>query len=353
MLYFTGATFAKGMLNPSAFVIGLALFLSNPPHLVAQCVFFALLNSQLIWAATLQKRDAAALSHLRSVLKSGGKVQRFTFSDYFPGADCPFEYDILHIEKYKTYAAIQHGNYKSFIIIPFLPAQASSFRLFWLLHECGHIGTANRQRGLYLEVSRFLAMGIFLPAAIALGYGSPWYTTIVTIVGGVLSGPPHSPGLLNAEMEADYNAILLAQMDPIAQRKILDWPGLTPPPDRKMSPGFNKIRADSFDGILQAARSNTTIPPEKHFAPVMRLYAITSVPLLVFVMSLSVFQYFRDPIDIHSAIRILALGIPCFGLLLIVAWYYKRSLLKEIRSIVDVSGGIHRRPDPKGSIASA
>ncbi|WP_338893840.1 hypothetical protein [Sinorhizobium meliloti] len=353
VFYTVGAVIAKGMLNPSAFAIGLGLFLSYPPHLVAYCVFLAFLNSQIIWTATLQKRDAAALSHLRSVLRRGGRVQRFAFSDYFPGADCPFEYDILHIQNYKTYAAIQYENYKSFVIVPFLPGQATELRLFWLLHECGHIGRANRQRGLYLEVSRFLAMAIFTPAAIVLGNGSPVYTTMVTVIGGILSGPPHSPGRLNAEMEADYHAILIAQKDPIAQRNILDWPGLIPPPDRKMSPEFNKIRTHSFNSLLQAARSNTTIPPEKHFTPVGRLYVITSIPLLVFILSLSVFQYFRDPIDIHSAIRILSLGIPCFGLMPIIGWYYKRSLLKEIRSIVDGSGGFRRRPDPEGSIASA
>ncbi|NKN12283.1 hypothetical protein [Rhizobium laguerreae] len=333
--YVAGALLAKGMLNPSAFAIGLGLCFGYPIHLVAMCVWFAYFNSQIIWAATLQKRDSAALAHLSSVLRNGGRVRSFTYSDYFPGTENPFVYDILHVEKYKTYTAIQYADYKSFVIVPFLPSEANHLQLFWLLHECGHIGTANRRRGLYLEVSRFLAMGIFAPAAIVLGNGSPVYMALVPIIGGVISGISHSAGLLNAEIEADYHAILAAKMDPIAQKNILDWPGLIPPPDRKMSPEFNKIRIDSFNSILSNVRSNVTVAPEKHFSPVTRLHAITSIPLFIFIIFLGGLQYFRDPIDMDFSIKALCLATPAFGLLYVLAWYFKSSTLKEIRSILD------------------
>lgn len=335
VFYVGGALIAKGMLNPSAFAVGLGLCLSYPIHLVAMCVLLAFFNSQIIWAATLQKRDSAALNHLSSVLRNSGRVRSFDYSDYFPGAENPFVYDILHIEKYKTYAAIQYADYKSFVIVPFLPSETNQLRLFWLLHECGHIGTANRRRGLYLEVSRFLAMGVFTPAAFVLGNGSPLYMTLVTIIGGLLSGVSQSPGRLNAEMEADYYAILAAKMDPIAQKNILHWPGLIPSPDRKMSPEFNQMRLEKFNNMLSAVRSDVTIPPEKYFSPVGRLYAITGIPLLIFIFFLGGLQYFRDPIDIDLAIKALCLATTAFGLLYILAWYSKRSTLKEIRSILD------------------
>jgi hypothetical protein len=93
---------------------------------------------------------------LTRLIRDHGTLHEFKASDYLIplgiDRDIPIErqgrlvepeYRILVIDGYNSYSTVQFGKLKSFILVPFEPLQSNSRRMFYLLHEMGHIGARN------------------------------------------------------------------------------------------------------------------------------------------------------------------------------------------------------------------
>ncbi|MBY5406340.1 hypothetical protein [Rhizobium leguminosarum] len=300
---------------------------------------FSVIMSEIIWASTLNWKDWNVLNALREQLEESEIEGVYTINDYFPNLDTENEYTIFVLHRHAAYRAKQYASKASFIAVPFHPNQKSPLKIAYLLHECGHIGAANRANAINIEVARLLSIAIMIPAIVINNYSGVLFTCALGMVGGFLTAISLHNNRLKAEIEADCYALKRISRLPAEESAEVFESFAMPPPDPNLSDDYRKIRERAF---TRMRRDFTRGDLKQWMAYASRCMALSQMsltfPISAFLLVMSFFNRPMDRIDLPllsiSTLALLAIGAIQFALKAGAGASIKASLKKGVEHML-------------------